>query len=290
MAKTIKFNLILDDCSVRNLDGVREHFSIEDILKYFQNGLLLRWLDVRGFKEEYEKVKKIGEKGKEEIISDLIRIFEIEIEEKQVKEEIAILSYLDKENEQNAIYKENHFEKTQVIKDYHSGYENLIAHMEENKEDLAVLKADSFELEREYLGLFKLDKYALYFRLYENAPKAIFAMLTKEKIRNLWMDESGNEQLLRHIKRNLLSSVNVKAILGDDLKIVKRDTQAMWDQIERPEVKVMVISIENGTFVKNAGEFAEKLGYEEANEKLLILNGLEYQCNNAAYELCYMEV
>lgn len=94
----------------------------------------------------------------------------------------------------------------------------------------------------------------------------------------------------KHIRFTLLTSRKVEEILGEDLKIVKRDTQAMWDQIERAEVKVMVISIESGTFIKNAGEFAEKLSYADVEGKLLILNGLEYQCNSASYELRYMEV
>ena len=52
MAKTIKFNLILDDYPVRNLEGLQEHFSIEDMLKYYDNGLLLRWLKVRGYEKQ----------------------------------------------------------------------------------------------------------------------------------------------------------------------------------------------------------------------------------------------
>ena len=59
MAKTIKFNLILDNYPVRNIEGMQEHFSMEDMLKYFDNGLLLRWLDVRGYEKEYEKVSAI---------------------------------------------------------------------------------------------------------------------------------------------------------------------------------------------------------------------------------------
>ena len=52
MAKTIKFNLILDKQPVRTIDELRENFSIEDMLKYFKNGLLLRWLKVRGYEAE----------------------------------------------------------------------------------------------------------------------------------------------------------------------------------------------------------------------------------------------
>lgn len=64
----------------------------------------------------------------------------------------------------------------------------------------------------------------------------------------------------------------------------------MWDPIERPEVKIMVLHIQKGTFIKNAGEFSEKLSAEDVNEQFLKLNGLEYQCNNETYELLYMEV
>ena len=88
----------------------------------------------------------------------------------------------------------------------------------------------------------------------------------------------------------MLTKTKVKEILGEDLKIVKRNTQAMWDPIERPETKLMVIQIQPGTFIKNAGEFSEKLSYDDVNDKLLRFNGLEYQCNNENHELLYMEV
>lgn len=291
MAKTIKFNLILDGYPVRNLEGLQEHFSIEDILKYFRNGLLLRWLEVRGYTKEYAAVNEIDvKKENREIISELIKIFEVELDDSLIEEEIVILSYLEQEDKMNAAYKENDFEKKRIISDYHRGYDSLVQHMEENKENMAVLKADTIQMEKAYAGLFKLDQDHLYFRLFENAPKAIFAMLTRNLFRNFWLSEEENALVGKHIRTTLLTPANVKEILGDDLRIVKRNTQAMWDQIERSEVRVMVISIDSGTFVKNAGEFAEKLANTDVNGKLLILNGLEYQCNNVNYELRYMGV
>lgn len=35
MAKTIKFNLDCDDHSIRTIEDLREHFSVEDILNYY---------------------------------------------------------------------------------------------------------------------------------------------------------------------------------------------------------------------------------------------------------------
>ncbi len=296
MAKTIKFNLILDNHPVRNLEGLQEHFSIEDMLHYFSNGLLLRWLDVRGYQEQFTAVSAIdAEKGTRAIIADLIRIFEIKVEAEDIEKGISILRYLEEEKALNAIYKENAFSKKQIIDDYHAGYEALIEHMEASCNDMAILKADAIQLERDYLSLFALDYGALYYRLEKNAPKAVFAILTRDAFRSYWIgagDPSrwNSRQIYSSIKKNLLPVAKVKEILGDDLKIVNRNTQAMWDPIERPEVRLMVIAIANGTFIKNAGEFSEKLGASDVNEKFVKFNGLEYQCNNESYELMYMEV
>lgn len=292
MAKTIKFNLILDNYPVRNIEGLQEHFSIEDMLKYFENGLLLRWLNVRGYEKQYAAVEAIDKSlNKKEIVMALVKIFEVvEMEAADIEKAIGILTYLDEEKELNAIYKENAFSKKQIIDDYHSGYSALVVHMEENKDNMAILKADAIQMEREYLGLFELNHDELYFRLLGIAPKAIFAILTRDAFRKFWIGAEASVSIYKNVITELLAADKAKEILGDDLKIVKRNTQAMWDPIERPEVKLMVISIESGTFIKNAGEFSEKLASTDVNDKLMKFNGLEYQCNNEYYELLYMEV
>lgn len=292
MAKTIKFNLILDNCPVRNIEGLQEHFSIEDMLKYFKNGLLLRWLNVRGYEKQYAAVEAIDKSlAVKEIVLALVKIFEVGgQDDADIEKAIGILTYLDEENALNAIYKENAFSKEQIIDDYHSGYTALIMHMEEHKDNMALLKADAVQMEREYLRLFELNPTNLYLRLKETAPKAIFAILTRDAFRGVWIGEDNEYNIYKNIKREILPPEKAKAILGDDLKIVKRDTQAMWDPIERPEVEVMVIRIENGTFIKNAGNHFEKLADTDVNDKLLKLKGLEYQCNSKYNELLYMEV
>lgn len=290
MAKTIKFNLVLDGYPVRNLEGLQEHFSIEDMLKYFENGLLLRWLYVRGYEDQYAAVQSIDKSlDNKEIIMSLINVFEVtELNLFDVEKAIGILSYLEEEKELNAIYRENAFAKKQVIEDYHSGYLALIMHMEDNSENMAILKADAIQMEREYLGLFKLDHLELYFRLIKSAPKAVFAMLTRDCFRKFWIEKDANSKIKISIKNDLIDKAY--KILGNDLKVVKRNTQAMWDPIERSEVPVMVIYIETGTFVKNAGAFYEKFSSLDVNNKLPKFNGLEYQCNDASFKLLYMEV
>lgn len=331
MAKTIKFNLILDNHPVRNIEELQEHFSIEDMLKYFENGLLLRWLKVRGYEKEYIAVENIGKSlGNKDIIVSLLKIFKMnDIDIDDIEKEVSILEYQNEKRKLNEIYKENSFTKEQIIEDYHAGYNALILHIEKNKDNMAILKADAVQIESEYSRLFSLNYYELYFRLLNSAPKAIFAMLTRDIFRKYWLDEKSKSSALpataavsaitdsiqerfnrfREIREQIKSSIEtdareqikssiesilrfgrVKEILGDDLKVVRRDTEEMWDLIERPTVKVMVISIDDGTFIKSASNSYEKLGYEDVDEKLLILDGLEYQSYSDYDELLYMEV
>lgn len=53
MAKTIKFNLICDGFPVRTLEDLQNHFSVEDVLTYYHNRLLHRWLTVRGYTDKF---------------------------------------------------------------------------------------------------------------------------------------------------------------------------------------------------------------------------------------------
>ena len=101
MAKTIKFNLICDDKPVRTIEDLQENFSIEDVLKYYQNGLLLRWLEVRGYEAEYKKVSEIREIEALEIVKELIKIFDIEANSPKI---ISLLKRIAENNLYNDEY------------------------------------------------------------------------------------------------------------------------------------------------------------------------------------------
>ena len=131
MAKTIKFNLILDNQPVRTIDELRENFSIEDMLKYFKNGFLLRWLKVREY-EEYQAVAAIDSSStNKNIVLALIEIFNIsDVDIANIEEVVSTIEYQEQTDKLNKIYAENDFDKKKIIEDYHTGYDNLILHME----------------------------------------------------------------------------------------------------------------------------------------------------------------
>ena len=299
MAKTVKFNLILDGFPVRNLEGLREHFSIEDMLEYYNNGLLVKWLDVRGYVDELEKVRGIcslenkeSEEARYAIVTALIKIFEIKLDDAQIKEDLAIFSYVDEKKRALDEYKNNAFEADKIIEDYHANYSSLIQHMIDNKDSMALLKADVLEIEKSYMGLFKLDYYNVYFKLLSDAPKAIYALLTRPELRAFYIGETVPSQITKSLNTEIIPLAKICEHIEEDISVVKRDTQGMWDPIERGDVDLMVLYVaSSGAFVKNyQGPLDEKLGSADINGKFVILKGIEYQCNNSNNDLVYMEV
>ena len=87
----------MDENAVRNMDGLRENFSIEDLLKYYKNGLLLRWLEVREYQKEAEQVKNLKAVDDKAIIRELAHIFKLEIEDREIDKSTEILKFLEKE-------------------------------------------------------------------------------------------------------------------------------------------------------------------------------------------------
>lgn len=288
MAKTIKFNLIMDGKAVRNLDGLQENFCIEDLLKYHKNGLLLRWLEVRGYQEETEQVKNITTSDDREIIRALAKIFKLEVNDKKINEATEILSYLAEERKMNNDYRKGVKARDALLQEYHDGYVALLDKMERDKDDMTALKADAINLTNNYERLFALDCYAVYYRFCGEMPKVILSILSMDKLRKYWDEMSS---VVSHLQKQFLSDTNKYAeIFGESLKTENRDTNGMWDNIAQSGVELLVLRIVNGTFVKNYDNFEEKLSAEDVNGKFLKFHGLQYQCTDKNKTLFYVEV
>ena len=291
MAKTIKFNLILDGNPVRTIEGLRENFSIEDILGYYENGLLSRWLKVRGFEEELIAVERINVKdSNKNKIKQLVKIFCVETDNAVIEESLKIIEYSKSIKELNNIYDRQKYNKDKIIEGYHKGYDALVKNMLDNNTNMAALKANAKILENEYSELFRLDNVRLYNRLLENAPKAIFALLMNNVFREIWLGNEVDTNVFKSIGNDLLRKEKAKQILGDDLKIINRDTDGVFDEIVPSNKNVMVITIDSGAFARGVDSFGEKLSTNEINGKLPVLKGLMYNCTSKLRELLYVEV
>lgn len=294
MAKTIKFNLICNDYPVRNLEDLRNNFSIEDILEYYHNGLLKRWLNVRGYDDHLTKVSEITSVSNQDIITDLIKIFELESDDSKIRECISILGYIDKRKEILKEYNSINYRFNRIIDEYHQGYEDIISDIIENKDDMAKIKANIKEIELNYMGIYKLNYYELYKLLQKDAPLAIFAILMNENMKSYYISEENSSSATMSIYKRIISLVSNKAELkeklGDELKIFKGDTDAYWKDIEPKDKSFMIIDMESGNYIRNAGIFGEEISSTDVESKFLILDGIDYKSNSNYKELLYMEV
>ena len=187
MAKTIKFNLICDDKPVRTIEDLQENFSIEDVLKYYQNGLLLRWLEVRGYEAEYKKVSEIREIEALEIVKELIKIFDIEADEKKVEEGVYMLQFLEERKELCEAYKQDSFKAQGIIDDYQTGFNQLIDGIIENPNDVARIKANIAELMSGYKWAMDLNHRQLFWELKELSPLEIMCFLMNDEARKYYL-------------------------------------------------------------------------------------------------------
>ncbi|MCC5911427.1 MAG: hypothetical protein JJT76_13410 [Clostridiaceae bacterium] len=187
MAKTIKFNLICDGYPVRTLEDLRNNFSIEDVITYFNNKLLHRWLSVRGYNEELEKVEKLKNVDNLTVIKELVEIFDIEADPVTVDKNTYILQYKQEAEVLLEKYKEMNFKVSTIIDDYHTGYRQLIETIMENKNDIAKIKAAIKEIDEAYSGLYALDYHNIFYTFLNKAPRALFVMLMNENMRKKYL-------------------------------------------------------------------------------------------------------
>lgn len=206
MTKKIKFNLICDGNSVRNIEDLQKNFSIEDVLRLYKKGLLHEWLERRGYMDELNKVNSITAIDDAEIIKELIHIFSVSKDDKKVDEVLGILSY---KSELEKVYLDNKNNKShtaEIMRKYQDGYYKLIADIIYNKDNVSKIKAAISTIISDYLWVFALDHRNLFYHFLKNAPAAIFVMLTFEEMRKFFLPEklkNNNESSLDQNKINL---------------------------------------------------------------------------------------
>lgn len=294
MAKTIKFNLILDGNLVRTIEDLRNNFSIEDIIELYRNGILQRWLDVRGYSELLKKVIDINVDSNIEIAENLIKIFGVEIDNEKIKKGITILDYLKKKRMQLDKYSKLNFELNTIINNYHSEYANIIFDIIKNRDDMFKIKTDIKKIEKNYIQLFNLNYRDVYDNLIINAPLAVFAILMNDEMKKYFINNKYSNKDTNSIYAEIKTLIEDKDLLrkelGDQLKSFKGDTDQYWKDIEPKGKKFMIIYMVFGDYVRNVGVFGEELSCDNVNGKFLILDGIDYKSNNMYNELLYMEV
>ena len=183
MAKTIKFNLMCDGYPCRNIEDVQEHFCIEDMLEYYESGLLKRWLEVRGFKDELAEVEAIKATEVLQITEELIRIFEILTDEDKVKEAVSLINYQKKRQAANQANEERGYQSATVITNYVSGYDSIIKEMMKKSTPSKVVQQHINTLATDYQPLFEKNIYTFFTTSLQDRPLVCLNLLYNEHSR-----------------------------------------------------------------------------------------------------------
>lgn len=207
MAKTIKFNLILDGQQVRCIEDLQENFCIDDIIHLYKDGLLQKWLKVRGYDDYLRQVEAIKEK--DSVIVELIKVFNIETKENVIKESLYALEYRKKRETELQEWKETGSKEKKAIGDYHNGYETLKSKVLENKYDMAFMKATAKEISKNYSRLFQLDNVRFYYQFMQDAPLMIYAILMDTKLRDFLLQ---NEDVSKSLNKTFMIKSKEEAI------------------------------------------------------------------------------
>lgn len=307
MTKTIKFNLICDNKPLRTIDDWQNNFSIEDMIVYCNNGLLLRWIYVRGYKEEYEQVSKITSTEPIEVIKKLISVFHMESEEQRIAESIYMLEYLNERKKLCATYEKQNYQTKAVIDDYEVGCWQLIDGIIQNPDDIAKIKANIFEIVQNYSVLLKLDHQNLFMSLKEKSQLALMCLIMNEQARKYYLpvttvEENGtvisdtdtdSDKDKREMYLSLCTLItrnDFKEHLDDVLHSFSGKTEGYWKDPETKDKKFMIISMQEGDYVRPTDKSSGDLGYADIKNRFVILDGIDYKSNNDTHQLLYMEV
>lgn len=306
MAKTIKFNLICDQKPVRTIEDLQNNFSIEDVLAYYRNGLLTRWLEVRGYIEELEKVNAIPEVDSLGIIKALIKIFNITKDDNEIEQDIYILEYLEEQKELLDCYRKENFKKQSIIDDYASGYQQLVDGIVQNSNDVALIKANIKEIVNNYSWVLKLNHRTLFNILKENnCVLAIMCLLMVDECRKYYLPierEDADGKFALDISYDadkkamyidicaIISSRENLSMLGKNLCSFSGVTDGYWKDLEPKGKKYMIISMDAGDYVRSAGNREEEFSSSDVKNEFIIVDGVDYKSNFETHVLLYMEV
>lgn len=305
MAKTIKFNLICDGYPVRTIEDLQDNFSIEDILLYYNNKLLHRWLNVRGYSDELKKVSAIISEKPVEIIKELIKIFNIVCDEKKVEENVYMIEFLEERKKLCSIYDAENYKVEEIIGDYEKEYRKLVEGILDNPNDIARIKANIAEMVANYKWTFRLNHRNLFYVLREKSDLAIMCLLMNEHSRKYYLPiEKKNEDGTVIIDINcdndkatmfeqicdMITLPEFKAKLGENLISFSGITDGYWKDLESKGKKYMIISMGAGDYVRSAGKIGGDLSHTDVTNKFVIVDGIDYKSNSTTRQLLYMEV
>lgn len=197
MAK-LKTPLRIDGKRISTIEELRENFVLDEVLESYKNGVLQKWLASRGF-DEAEKVEKITATSNSAILKELIRIFEVEYDEKEINESLKTFAYMEHIEERKNEYRESNEKlsdlanrnielsgsvfSNNMINNYFLEYKTLVDKMmKENKNGIELMKIFK-KILIHYNGVFSIDCENVLKKAIDDNELSIVVMFMNKDIR-----------------------------------------------------------------------------------------------------------
>lgn len=290
MAKTIKFNLIIDGNPIRTIKDLQESFSIEDVLEYYHSGILQKWLKVRGYEDYIKKVEAI--KPNNSAIIELIKIFAVELDEQRIKEDVYALEFMEKRKAELTKWALKGTKIENIIGDYNNSYDQLKEDILAHEEDMPYLKVVIRKLSTEYKYLFSLDYWKFFQDFKNTVPLVIYAILMNSTLRNFFLNDG---RIVKELKMNFTfeEQENKKVEeLSQKIKVIAfaGKTDGYWKDLVERDTKVMILTMPSSSLIASPIKMSEEISKKDVSGNFVILDGLLYKSKTADESIIYMEI
>lgn len=300
MAKTIKFNLVCDGHQVRTLEDLRNHFSIEDVLQYFRDKVLEKWLYVRGYNEELEAVQKITVTNPYDIVKELVSIFKVESDLEKVEYSASIITYRESRILANQKRNEEFAKSNALYSDYFKRYEDLTNEILENPTNKSKIQGILSEIENQYAWIFEHDYRNFFYKVKDISPLTVLCLLMNPFTRKFYIVDGelpSDDSLLysRDVKEmykmieDFFSNIYNLEELVNIIKVISQNTKNYpMDLLDSPS---LIIKMDENCSISEKKNGSAPLVSKDVNNKFLIMESLRYiSASNHSNILYYIEL
>jgi hypothetical protein len=278
--RSIKFSLPIEKLNIRTLGELKDHFELEYIYDYYLDGILEKWLDVRGYTTELQSIQQLKQdhlyKDKRTILNEIVQIFMPElITDKKTQ---SIIDFLVTRNRLTTVDPKIFLEIN--INDFKN---NMYLLTDPNKSlDENTLKKILKKLNEQHLALFKLTINNYIQKLIDYHILTLIYMHMYVEISSTL--QQLDDPLKSKIKDKILNSIPLLIKSNHSMiKMISANTRNQWIDFDQSN-RYLILDVSNSKEIKFKSNQLE-IQYD----KILIGDHLSYQTSTEG-KIYYMEL
>ena len=168
--------------AIQTLEELKANFHLQDALRLYRNGVLLRWLEAHGWDEKRDELAAFpAELDDADTAETLIRLFCPDFAEDSVRDALYILDAEKNHRHELEKYRNLEGKRTIFLEDYHSGYTKLKEEIRVHAFDFSFLSLAAISLVDRYWELVLLEQHEFCIKMFKESPGIFFPLLALDK-------------------------------------------------------------------------------------------------------------